>query len=169
VDGTDHPAESPADAPRRSVARRRAIRFARLALEGIAVLAVALAGVIALLLFFENRDASTAGGGAGQPVRPASGPGAIAPRETSSLLRAGNVVLRYRDREERNALVRYAQREAGTDSTALRKAGLAIVVTRDPTSEAPITAVAFRRTQPIASVRDPALQTFVTAWLGQPG
>lgn len=169
MDGTGLPSDQPPeDAPSRA-SGRRALRILRTVLEGVAVLGIALAGVIALLLFFENRDASTAGHtGDDPPVRAATGPGAIAPRETSALLKAGNVELRYRDPAVRNALVRYAQREAGTDSSALRKAGLAIIVTRDPRA-APITAVAYRRAQPIASVRDPALQAFVEAWLGQPG
>ena len=134
----------------------------RRAIEAVAVVAIALAGVIALLLFFEGRDASTTAASA-----PAvSGPGVPDATATSSLLRAGNVELRYARPADRNALVVFAQREAGTDTSALRAIGGAIVVIRDPQA-AGIVAIAYKRRLQLASVRDPRLQAFVEAWLGQ--
>ena len=135
----------------------------RRVIEAVAVFAIALAGVIALLLFFEGRDASTTGTPGPAAV---SGPGAPDPAATSALLRAGNVELRYARTADRNALVVFAQREAGTDTSALRAIGGAIVVTRDP-NVARVTARAYKRSLPVTSAKDPRLQAFVETWLGQ--
>jgi hypothetical protein len=132
-------------------------------IEAVAVVAIALAGVIALLLFFENRDASTTGATGSTAV---SGPGVPDPAATSALLRAGNVELRYAHTADRNRLVVFAQRQAGTDTSALRQIGGAIVVTRDP-NVAGIVARAYKRSLHASSTSDPRLQAFVEAWLGQ--
>jgi hypothetical protein len=135
----------------------------RRAIEAVAVFAIALAGVIALLLFFEGRDASTT---AANSTPTASGPGIADPSATSALLRAGNVELRYGRTSDRNALVVFAQRQAGADTSALRAIGGAIVVVHDPKVSG-VAALAYqRRLQPTSS-RDPRLQAFVEAWLGQ--
>ncbi len=139
----------------------------RRVIEAIAVVAIAFAGVIALLLFFEDRDASTTS--ANRPAA-ASGPGVPDPAATSRLLRAGNIELRYRRTSDRNALVAFAQREAGTDSSDLRAAGAAIIVIPNDARVAPrLVAVAYKRRLELDSLRDPRLQAFVETWLGQPG
>jgi len=139
----------------------------RRAIEAVAVFAIALAGVIALLFFFEGRDASTTGA-AGSPVV-AGGPGTPDPTATSALLRAGNIELRYRRASDRNALVVFAQREAGTDTSALRAIGGAIVVSHDTSARAApaVVARAYKRRLEADTVKDPRLQAFVEAWLGQ--
>lgn len=135
----------------------------RRVIEAIAVVAIALAGVIALLLFFESRDASTTTSDRPPAI---SGPGVSDPTATSKLLRAGNVELRYARAADRNALVDFAERQAGTDSSALRAIGGAIVVVRDPKASR-VVARAYRRTLRLGSLDDPRLQAFVEAWLGQ--
>ena len=135
----------------------------RRVLEAVAVVAIALAGVIALLLFFEGRDASTT---AANHVPAISGPGVPDPTATSPVLRAGNIELRYSRQADRNALVAFAQREAGTDTSALRAIGGAILVIRAP-NDPGIVALAYRRRLRLGSVNDPRLQAFVEAWLGQ--
>jgi hypothetical protein len=133
-------------------------------IEAVAVFAIALAGVIALLLFFEGRDAPTTNA---DRAPAASGPGVLDPKATSSLLRAGNVELRYARKEDRNALVAFSQRAAGTDTSALREIGGAIVVVRDP-NVAGVVARAYKRRLQLASASDDRrLQAFVEAWLGQ--
>jgi hypothetical protein len=132
--------------------------------EGVLVVVIAAAGVIGLLLFFEGRDQSTTGGG-GQPIAQA-GPGTPDPTATSRLLRAGNIELRYARAADRNALVALADEEAGTDTSALRALGGAVVVTHHP-QPAPVIALAYQRRLRVTSARDPRLRDFVQAWLGK--
>jgi hypothetical protein len=132
--------------------------------EGVLVVVIAVAGVIGLLLFFEGRDQSTTGGGSQRTAQ--IGPGMADPTATSPLLRAGNVELRYARPADRNALVALADEEAGTDTSALRALGGAVVVTRDPKA-APVVALAYQRRLAATSARDPRLAVFVEAWLGK--
>lgn len=139
----------------------------RRVIEGIAVVVVALAGVIALLLFFEGRDASTTTTSGQATV---TGPGNPDPDASSALLKAGNIELRYRRNSDRNLLVSFAQRQAGTDTSELRAIGAAIIVTRNDARVSPrLVALAYKRRLELDSPRDPRLQAFVETWLGQPG
>lgn len=133
--------------------------------SALAVFAIALAGVVALLAFFESRDQSTTSGGASSSAS-ANGPGARDPGASSSLLRAGNVELRYARAADRPTLLALAEQEAGRDGRALRAAGQAVVVVRDPRA-APVLARAFGRSLRATSADDPRLQEFVEAWLGR--
>lgn len=133
--------------------------------SALAVFAIAFAGVVGLLALFESRDQSTTTGGASSSAN-ADGPGVRDPGARSSLLRAGNVELRYARAADRSALVALADREAGRDARALRETGQAVVVVRDP-GAAPILARAYGRSLRASSARDPRLQEFVEAWLGR--
>lgn len=136
---------------------------------GLAVVAVSVGGVIALLAFFAGRDDATTGaGGDAVAAQSAEGPGRADPSAESPLLRAGNVELRYARAADRAALTALATRLAGADGAALRAAGGAVVVVRDPAAPG-IVARAWHRTLTVAAPDDPALQAFVEGWLGQGG
>jgi hypothetical protein len=138
----------------------------RRVVSAVAVFLVALAGVVALLAFFESRDRSTTSAEGGAARSAAAGPGAADPGATSPLLRAGNVELRYARAADRAVLEALAEREAGADHPALRTAGQAVVVVRDPAASA-VVARAWKRSLRAGSASDPALQEFVEAWLGR--
>ena len=132
----------------------------RRAIEAVVVVAIALAGVIALLLFFEGRDASTTAASA-----PRSGAGRPDATATSSLLRAGNVELRYARPADRNDLVVFAQRKPVP--TPARCGDRRRDRPHPRPQAAGIVAIAYKRSLQLASTGDPRLQAFVEAWLGQ--
>ena len=130
-------------------------------LVGLGLFAIAVAGVIALIAFFNAHDSATTSANGGSP-------GAVDAGATSAQLRAGNVVLEYRNRADAAPLRAIARAEAGTDQpdSALVAAGQAVIVGR-VASGTGITARAYRRSLQAASARDPALKDFVSAYLGQ--
>jgi hypothetical protein len=133
----------------------------RRALGTIAVLAVAVAGVIALIAFFNGRDSSTTGGAATAPS-----PGVVARPGGGAVLRGGNIVLSYADAAVAPALRRLASALGAPDTPELRAAGQAVVLRRDPRA-AGIVARAYRHTLTVSSPADGRLQDFIESWLGQ--
>jgi hypothetical protein len=123
---------------------------------------VAAAGVVGLIAYFNAHDAptTTATGG--------TGPGRLDTRSTSPQLRAGNVLLEYTNRADAQPLRAIARAEAGTDEpdAALVAAGQAVIVGR-VASGTGVTARAYRRSLHAVSARDPGLEDFVSAYLGQ--
>jgi hypothetical protein len=128
----------------------------RRALGTLAAVAIAIAGVIGLIAFFNAHDNSTTGAKTTQPAQVNSG----------DLLRSGNIELAYADPAYRKPLAALAQKLGAPDSPELRAAGAAIVLRRDPSATG-VVARAYGATFKAGSPVDPALQEFIDRWLGQ--
>jgi hypothetical protein len=126
----------------------------------VAVLAVAVAGVVGLIAFFNSRDSSTTSGSGS-----AAAPGVAAPAAGGALLRSGNIVLTYSDASFTPKLRALAASVGAPDSPGLRAAGQAVVLRRDP-KVGGIVARAFKHTITVASPADGRLQDFIESWLG---
>jgi hypothetical protein len=118
--------------------------------------------VIALIAFFNAHDSpttSTNGGG---------GPGQVDTTASTAQLRAGNIVLQYSNPADAAALRAIARAEAGTDKpdASLVAAGQAVIVARVPSGSG-VTARAFQRTLHAPNGQDPAVEDFVSAYLGE--
>ena len=130
-------------------------------LAGLGLLAIAVAGVIALIAYFNAHDAPTAKGGTG-------GPGAVDAASASAQLRAGNVILDYSNRADLPKLRAIARTEAGTDApdSSLVAAGQAVIIGHMSNASG-VTARAWHRTLHAPGASDPAVEDFVSAYLGQ--
>lgn len=113
--------------------------------------AIAVAGVVALIAFFNARDDSTAAEGTKTTVV-ASGD--------------GNVVVTYSDPAEGDALRELGEELGAPDTPELREAGLALIVRRDPGAQG-IMATAGDETVRVDVPEDPRLSQFIERWLGQ--
>jgi hypothetical protein len=120
-----------------------------------------VAGVVALIAYFNAHDSPTTSNSG-------AGPGKADAGATSAQLRAGNVILEYSDRADLAPLRAIARAEAGTDApdASLVAAGQAVIVGR-ASSGSGVTARAYRRTLHASSGKDPAVEDFVSAYLGQ--
>jgi hypothetical protein len=129
-------------------------------LVGLGLFAVAVVGVVALIAFFNAHDTPTTSGGD-------EGPGRADPAASSAALRAGNVILEYAQRADLPALRAIARAEAGTDAPdpSLIAAGQAVIVERRAGGSG-VTARAYHRSLHAASGKDPAVEDFVSAYLG---
>jgi hypothetical protein len=119
--------------------------------------------VIALIAFFNAHDSpTTSTNGSG------GGPGQVDTTASTAQLRAGNVVLQYSSPADAAALRVIARAEAGTDKpdASLVAAGQAVIVARVPSSSG-VTARAYKRTLHAPNGKDPAVEDFVSAYLGQ--
>jgi hypothetical protein len=119
--------------------------------------------VVALIAYFNAHDSPTTSGSD-------AGPGQADAGATSAQLRAGNVILEYSNPADLAALRAIARAEAGTDSPdpSLVAAGQAVIVDRASNGSG-VTARAYRRTLHASSGKDPAVEDFVSAYLGQGG
>jgi hypothetical protein len=118
--------------------------------------------VIAVIAYFNAHDTpTTSANGDG-------GPGHVDTTASSVQLRAGNVILEYSRRADLPALQGIARAEAGTDrpDPSLVAAGQAVIVQRAP-GGAGVTARAYKRSLHAPSGKDPAVEDFVSAYLGQ--
>jgi hypothetical protein len=117
--------------------------------------------VIALIAYFNAHDTPTTKGGAD------GGPGVADAGSASAQLRAGNVILDYANRSDLAKLRSIARAEAGTDrpDPSLIAAGQAVIIGRSPGGSG-VTARAYHRTLHAASAQDPAVEDFVSAYLG---
>jgi Protein of unknown function (DUF3105) len=169
----------PADPPPPRPPHRRLRRL------GVALLTllVALAGFVAILLFFESRDSSqvsnapNAAQSPGQPVanqRRAQAPAAIR-RDATRLsedqilhaLQLGDVVLQYGGTSvPPQALRALQQRVSGPFDPVLAANGAAVILAYQPGGQG-VTALAWRRILRAQSPADPALGQFVDYWLGR--
>jgi hypothetical protein len=129
---------------------------------GLGLVAIAVAGVIALIAYFNAHDAPTTKGSAN------GGPGVADAGSSSAQLRAGNVILDYANRADLPKLRAIARTEAGTDrpDASLVAAGQAVIIGHTPNASG-VTARAYHRTLHAASAQDPAIEDFVSAYLGQ--
>jgi hypothetical protein len=114
----------------------------------ILAVAIAVAGVVALIAFFNARDESTTGDSTKTTVR-SSGD--------------GNVVVTYAAPADGVRLKELADELGAPDTPELREAGLAVIVRRGDA----ITATAGDETITVDDPGDPALQEFIDRWLGQ--
>lgn len=147
--------------------------------------AVALGGVVLLLLFLQGRDRSQVGGGAnggasavasgpGQPLSDAElaaavrGAAGAAPTgaELLGALERGNVVLVYGTPRPPAALRTLAERVAGPSDPALEAGGQAVLLARRPGTDG-IVALAWRRMLRAPGADDPQLEDFASHWLGR--
>jgi hypothetical protein len=126
-----------------------------------AAVAIAVAGVVGLIAFFNSRDESTTGGTATRPV-----PGVTAPAGGGALLKAGNVVLSFSDPAFGPRLTALAESLGAPDTPETRAAGQAVVLRRDPRAGG-VAAKAYEHTLRVATPADPQLQDFIERWLGQ--
>ena len=131
----------------------------RAATLAVAVL-VALAGTVGLIAFFQSRDDAEIGG-------PQGGPGVVAPEEDEPRLRAGNVLLTYRSREDRAVLEQLAEDVGGPPDPALEEAGQVVLVERRADQGPAVVARAFGRRLEADAPDDPAVRDFAETWLGQ--
>jgi hypothetical protein len=117
--------------------------------------------VIALIAYFNAHDAPTTKGGT-------NGPGLSDAASSSAELRAGNVILDYSNRADLPKLRSIARTEAGTDrpDASLVAAGQAVIIGH-AAGRSGITARAYHRVLHAASAQDPAVEDFVSAYLGQ--
>lgn len=114
----------------------------------ILAVAIALAGVVALIAFFNARDDSTTGDSTKTTVQ-SSGD--------------GNVQVTYVTPADGAKLRALAERLGTPDTPELRAAGFALIIERGDA----ITATAGKETITVESVDDRALQEFIDRWLGQ--
>ena len=134
--------------------------MSRAARIGAAVL-LAVAAVGGAVLFFQSRDESTVDQreDVGEPYR---GEPVLSPALEDAVAR-GNVVILHREARAPDG-VRALQEGAGPE---LRREGLAVLLEREPTLEAPLAAVSADRIQ---TARDAAqLEAFVDFHLGRAG
>jgi hypothetical protein len=115
--------------------------------------AIAAAGVIGLIAFFNSRDESTTS---------SRTPTTVTARAPSD----GNVVLTYSDAALQPRLKALAADLGAPDTPELRAAGLAVIVRRDPNA-AGIVARAAGHELAVAEPDDPQLQDFIDRWLGE--
>jgi hypothetical protein len=120
-----------------------------------------VAGVIALIAYFNAHDAPTTKGGTG-------GPGVADAGSASAQLRAGNVILDYTAGSDLPKLRAIARTEAGTDApdASLVAAGQAVIIGHVAHGSG-VVARAYHRTLRAPSAQDPAVEDFVSAYLGQ--
>lgn len=117
-----------------------------------------VAAVLGVLAFFNARDDSTIG-------EDTEAPGQVSDALTGDTLKRGNVVLRYGDPAQREALEALARDVAGGDDPALVEAGQGVVVERGTGGQ--VVASAYKRTLTVSSPEDPKLREFVQYWLGR--
>lgn len=123
---------------------------------------VALAGTVALITFFQSRDAATV-----ESAGPEEVPGVDAPDETDERLQAGNVILTYRRQEDGPVLEALAEDIAGPADEEVIDAGLAVVVLRRPNQSAgQVVAHAKGRRLVVEQPDDPQVRDFVEYFLG---
>ena len=141
---------------------------------------VALAGVVALLLFLQGRDRSEIDRGdstatIGQPLDGRALPAALrGGRDTRpgdaqivAWLERGNVVFFHGSAAAPRELSALARKLAGPFDPALAEAGQAVVLARRPGIDG-VVALASRRILRTRSATDPQLERFASHWLGQP-
>lgn len=172
--------DDPADPPPRPPHRR----LHRLGV-GLLTALVALAGFVALLLFFESRDsgqvsnAPSAAQGPGQPVasqQRARTPAAIrrdavrlSEDQVLHALALGDVVLLYGGAHTPPAALRALQQHvSGAFDPVLAANGAAVILGWQPGAQG-VTALAWRRILRVQSPADAALGQFVDYWLGRAG
>jgi hypothetical protein len=142
---------------------------------------VALGGVVLVILFFQGRDDAqldrTTGGGPGQALAD-GGRSVVADGvtrtdgermdgdEVAEALELGNVVVLHGAPRPPAPLATLADRIAGPFEPALLRSGQAIVIARRTGIEG-IVALAWRRTLVVTEPDDPALDDFVSHWLGR--
>src|SRR4051794_4485238 len=119
--------------------------------------AIAVVGVIGLIAFFNSRDNSTTSDQRPAATTPASR------SESTALLRAGNIVVRYRDPADAAPLKRLASDLGAPDTPELRRAGQAVVLRRD-TGATGVVAEAYRPVKSFATPQDPGLRAFIEEW-----
>ena len=131
-------------------------------LAGLGLFAIAVVGVVALIAYFNAHDTPTTSSGGD------AGPGRVDTTSSSAILRAGNVILEYSSRSDLPALRAIARAETGTDQagSSLVAAGQAVIVGR-ASGGTGVTARAYHRTLHAANGKDPAVEDFVSAYLGQ--
>lgn len=128
----------------------------------LAAVAIAVAGVIGLMAFFNSRDSSTTG-----DQTSIAAPGVDDPATAGPLLQRGNVVLTFSDPAVAPKLRALALDLGAPDTPELRAVGQAVVIRRDAKAGG-VVARAHGHSLTVAAPADPQLQDFIERWLGQP-
>jgi hypothetical protein len=128
---------------------------------GVAVVGVlvAVAGVIAALLYFNAHDDAT--------VSAAHGPGVTRVAGARPLVAPGNVVLLFSDERETSALRTLATDTGGPATPAVQAAGQAVILRRQTGVRVPVVALTNDRRYDARGPDDPALRSFIEYWLGR--
>lgn len=122
--------------------------------------AIALAGVVGVILFFEARDESQVEGPSEVPGEVYRGEPVLSPGLQDAVDR-GNVVVLHRDPRPPRGTAGLTEGAGGE----LRSVGLAVLLEREPTLQAPLAAVAGDRIQHGTTPEE--LRNFVDFHLGQ--
>jgi hypothetical protein len=126
---------------------------------GAGLVVLAAVAAVAAIAFFNARDDAT--------VSRADGPGVRRPAGAPPRVRAGNVLLLYRDPAAARGLRALADELAGPPDPALEAAGQAVVVRRDRALGAPVRALSATKRQDAPSAGDPVIRGFAEYWLGR--
>ncbi len=133
----------------------------RRVIVAVAALLLAAGGIALLVGTLDGSGGSTtdAPPAAGQPAAGLAGP-------LGRTLAAGNVVLAFRDAADGRAARAWALEQGGAPTEPLVQSGQAVLAVHR-NQGARFVALAEQRRQPAATLADPALTTFVDAWLGR--
>jgi len=137
----------------------------RRALVTVLTVVVALGGTVALIAFFQSRDAANVSDGAESST---TTPGTAAAEETDPRLAKGDVILTYRSEQDGAVLKALADDIAGPPDEAVVDAGQAIIVLHRPHQSAgAVVAHAKGRKLVAPNGADPRLRQFAEYWLGR--
>jgi len=124
--------------------------------------AIAAAGVVGLIAFFNARDNSTTDA---QPATGKTAP-AVAPPPAGGLIEKGNVVLQFSDASFRAKLQTLADSLGAPDTPETRAAGQAVILQRNPKTGG-VAASSAQAALTVPDPSDPRLQDFIERRLGQ--
>jgi hypothetical protein len=125
----------------------------------LSILVLAVAGAVAVMLILNARDDATVHRSGGPGVKRAAGARPVVAR--------GNVVLLYSDERLTSALRQFALDTGGPATPAVKAAGQAVLVVRQPGLRVPVVGVTTDRRLDSTGPDDPRLRAFVEYWLGR--
>ena len=131
----------------------------RRAVVGLGVFVVAALGAVAVMALLNARDDAT--------VSPSAGPGTVRVASARPVVARGNVVLLFSDERETAALRALALDAGGPATPAVRAAGQAVLVVRQPGLRVPVVGLTTDRRINANGPDDPRLRAFVDYWLGR--
>jgi hypothetical protein len=133
----------------------------RRAAVALGVIVLAAAGAVAVMALLNARDEPT--------VHRSAGPGVTRVEGARPAVAPGNVVLLYSDERETAALRELALDTGGPATPAVRAAGQAVLVVRQPGLRVPVVGLTTERRIDASGPDDPRLRAFVEYWLGRRG
>jgi hypothetical protein len=131
----------------------------RRAAVALSIVVLAVAGAVAVMLILNARDDAT--------VQPSGGPGVKRIAGARPAIARGNVVLLYSDERLTSALRQFALDTGGPATPAVKAAGQAVLVVRQPGLRVPVVGLTTDRRLDASGPDDPRLRAFVEYWLGR--